>query len=183
MKKIIITLTILLGFLTQVSAKDLYIFANDTSLTSKDGKVAKLFLGVPVKVLKEKGKNVEVIFTAFLDGNKLYASSLKTLQIGNISKGFKFAKTEGKTVTLKGLIELENLTEVVSEVWEEQEEFFFEMCTQCHAAPAVNHHAKLEWAAIFGTMKGFAKLDKEESSYLLRYLLSNASDGLVKTSH
>ncbi len=32
-------------------------------------------------------------------------------------------------------------------------------------------------------MKGFAKLDDEENEYLLRYLKSNASNGLVKVKH
>jgi len=174
---------LLLGFFTQVSASDLYVFVNDTVLKAKDGKSAKLFLGVPVQVKKDNGENVDVSVKGYLDGLNIYSSQSKELLIATMDKGFNVTKKEGAQVELLGSIEKGSLVDDSPEVWEEHEEFFFEMCTQCHAAPKVTHHTMIEWEALFAAMKGFAKLDDEESDYLLRYLKSNASNGLVKAKH
>jgi len=176
-------LALVLGFFTQANASELYVFVNDTILKAKDGKSAKLFLGVPVTVKKDNGKDVDVSVQGYLDGLNVYSSKAKELLIATVDKDFKMKSKAGNQVELEGSIEKESLVEDSSEVWEEHEEFFFEMCTQCHAAPKVPHHTMIEWEALFGAMKGFAKLDDEESDYLLRYLKSNASNGLIKAKH
>lgn len=181
--KKLVLFVFLLGFFTQVNASDLYVFVNDTVLHAKDGKNAKLFLGVPVEVKKDNGDNVEVSVKGYMDGLNIYSSNAKELLIATMDKGFNVTKKEGAQVELLGSIEKGSLVDNASEVWDEHKEFFFEMCTQCHAAPKVIHHTMIEWEALFAAMKGFAKLDEEESSYLLRYLKSNASNGLVKAKH
>lgn len=173
--------TVLLGMVSQVMAAQLYVFQN-AQLQSKDGKSAKVYLGVPVTVKKNQGKKSEVSLHGFLDGNKLYSTASKELLIAELDKGFKTTK-KGKEVLLTGLMDNELLVEDVTEVWSEHEEFYFDMCSVCHAAPQVPHHTMTEWEALFIPMKGFAKLDEEESSYLLRYIKSNASNGLVKGKH
>lgn len=174
-------LVALLGFFSQVNAAELYIF-QDAQLKAKDGKTAKVYLGVPVKVKKDNGTTSEVTIHGFLDGNKLYSSANKELVIAELDKGFKTTK-KGSEVVLTGVVENEMLVEDVTEVWAEHEEFYFDMCSVCHAAQQVTHHTMTEWEALFIPMKGFAKLDEEEASYLLRYLKSNASNGLIKTEH
>jgi trimethylamine-N-oxide reductase cytochrome c-type subunit TorC len=174
---------LLLGFFIQVSASEMYVFVSDTPLKAKDGKVAKLFLGVPVKVVKEKGENIEVALKGFLFGSKLYSTKSKKLLIATLDKGFKVTTKSENEVELRGLIEKGSLTTNSTEVWEEHEEFYFDMCSVCHAAPQVPHHSMTEWEALFEPMKGFAKLDKEEAKYLLRYIKSNAADGLIKVKH
>jgi len=171
----------LLGFFSQVSAGELFIF-QDTQIKDKSGKTAKVYLGVPVKVKKDMGKESKVEIHGFLDGNKLYSSANKELLIAQLNKGFKTTK-KGKEVVLTGLVENEMLVEDVTEVWAEHEEFYYDMCSVCHAAQQVTHHTMTEWEALFIPMKGFAKLDEEEASYLLRYLKSNASNGLIKAEH
>lgn len=180
--KLITTITVLLGMFSQVNASEAYTF-QDATLKAANGKTANVKLGVPLHVLKDMNKSNEVSITGFQDGNKIYSSAGKELLIATLKDGFPVVKKDGNKVELVGTIEKELITEDGKEVWEEQEEFYFEMCTQCHAAPEVNHHTMMEWEALFQPMKGFAKLDAEESSYLLRYLKSNASDGLLKTEH
>ncbi len=174
---------LLLGLFVQVSASEMYVLVSDTQLKSKDGKIAKLFLGVPIKVVKEKGENVEVVLKGFLFGSKLYSTKNKRLLIATLDKGFKVTKKSVNKVELRGLIEKGSLTVNSAEVWEEHEEFYFDMCSVCHAAPQVPHHSMTEWEALYEPMKGFAKLDKEEAVYLLRYIKSNALDGLIKAKH
>lgn len=176
------TLVLLLGFFAQVKANELYVF-QDAQLKSAEGKTAKIFLGVPVNVKKEIQSTVNVSIHGFIDGNNVYSTKAKELLIAVLNEGFKPVVKKDNEVELVGVIEKEFLTENSAEVWEEHEEFYFEMCTQCHAAAMVSHHTMIEWEALFAPMKGFAKLDDEESSYLLRYLKSNASNGLVKTKH
>ena len=181
--KTLLSSALLLGLFVQVSASEMYVFVSDTALKSKSGEVAKLFLGVPVHVLKDDGKNVAVTVKGYLDGSNLYSTEKKKLLIATLSKGFKVTKKSGSEVELSGSIEKGSLVENSAEVWEEHEEFYYEMCTQCHAGPKIPHHSMTEWEALFEPMKGFAKLDAEESEYLLRYIKSNASNGLVKAKH
>ena len=39
------------------------------------------------------------------------------------------------------------------EIWEEHEEFYYENCTQCHAAHEPKTHSMLEWDAILQDRK------------------------------
>ena len=172
----------LLGLVAQVNAQELFVFQNG-NLKADNGKTAKVFLGVPVKVKKDMDTTAKVSVHGFLDGNNVYSTKEKELLIATLDKGFKVKTIKGNEVEVVGTIEKELLTENSAEVWEEHEEFFYEMCTQCHAAQAPNHHTMIEWEALMLPMKGFAKLDDEENSYLLRYLKSNASNGLVKSVH
>lgn len=172
-----------LGLISLVNASELYMF-QDGVLTSNDGKTAKIYLGVPVNVKKDMDKKAEVTIKGYkFDDNNIYSTEGKELLIATVDGDFKVNKKAGNEVELVGVVEKELLTETSSEVWEEHEEFYFEMCTQCHAGPKVGHHTMMEWGAIFETMKGFAKLDEEESAYLIRYLKSNSSDGLNKVEH
>jgi len=180
--KNLLALSLLLGAFIQVNASDSFTF-QDAVLTAKDGKTAKVFLGVPLSVKKEMEKKSEVTIDGFLFGKELYSTEQKELLIATLDDGFKVSKKTGNKVVLTGTIDNELITDNGPEVWEEHEEFFYEMCSQCHAAPSVPHHSMVEWEAIFSTMKGFSKLDEEEASYLLRYLKSNASNGLLKTEH
>ena len=172
----------LLGLVAQVNAQELFVFQNG-NLKADNGKTAKVFLGVPVKVKKDMDTTAKVSVHGFLDGTNVYSTKEKELLIATLDKGFKVKTIKGNEVELVGTIEKELLTDNGAEVWEEHEEFFYEMCTQCHAAQAPNHHTMIEWEALMLPMRGFAKLDDEENSYLLRYLKSNASNGLVKTVH
>jgi trimethylamine-N-oxide reductase cytochrome c-type subunit TorC len=180
--KLVILVSLLLGCFSQVNASEQFIFQN-TKLKGEDGKMVELYLGVPVEILKDMDKEAKVSIKGFIDGNNIYSTKEKELLIAKMDEGFKLNKKNSNQVELVGMVEKEYLTENGAEVWEEHEEFFYEMCTQCHAAQVVNHHTMIEWEALFTPMKGFAKLDEEESAYLLRYLKSNASDGLIKTSH
>ena len=180
--KIIAAFAILLGSFSQVNASEQFVF-QDAQLKSDNGKSAKVFLGVPVKVKKDGEKTAKVSIHGFLDGNKVYSTKGKELLIAILDEGFKPAVVKGNEVKLVGSIEKESLTEDGAEVWEEHEEFFYEMCTQCHAAQTPSHHTMIEWEALMMPMKGFAKLDDEENEYLLRYLKSNASNGLMKVKH
>ncbi len=180
--KVVATFALLLGFFTQVNAGELFVF-QDAQLKSDNGKSAKVFLGVPVKVKKDGEKEAKVSIHGFLDGKNVYSAAAKELLIAVLDEGFNVKKIKGNEVELVGSIEKEFLTENSTEIWEEHEEFFFEMCTQCHAAQAPSHHTMIEWEALMLPMKGFAKLDDEENNYLLRYLKSNASNGLVKAKH
>lgn len=171
----------LLGSFSQVSASQSYIYQNAT-LKAKDGKTAKVFVGVPVEVKKELGKEINILVKGYQFNNEIYSTKDKNLLIAKLEKGFKVNKN-GEQVEILGNISKELLSKDPSDIWAEHEEFYFEMCTQCHKAPEIKHHTMNEWSALFESMKGFAKLDEEESSYLLRYLKSNASDGLVKTKN
>ncbi len=176
-----IAILALLGSFAQVNAQDSFIY-QDTILKGDNGKTAKIYVGVPMSIVKDLGKEVKVSIKGYIFNDELYSTKTKDLLIAKIDNGFKVNKKDGQ-VELIGTISKELVSSDLSDVWSEHEEFYFEMCTQCHAGPEVNHHTMMEWEAIFGTMKGFAKLDEEEASYLLRYLKSNSSDGLVKIKH
>ena len=170
-----------LGIYNQVQANTQYVFTNDAVFkTVKSGDI-KLELGIAIEVNEDNETSVNGTISGFVYGLNLYSSKKKELRIAKLSK--KSSKKDGEKIVISGSASKEDLTEIASEVWEEQEEFFFEMCTQCHAAPQVPHHSMIEWEALFGAMRGFAKLDDEESAYLLRYLKSNASNGIVKVKH
>ncbi len=180
--KLVAIFVFLLSLQAQAKTDELYIFQN-AKLKLDSKKTAKVFLGVPVKVKKDIGKTAKVSIHGFLDGNNVYSTKEKELLIAVLDKEFKPTIKNDNEIELVGTIEKELLTENSAEVWEEHEEFYFEMCTQCHAATNVPHHTMIEWEALFTPMKGFAKLDEEEATYLLRYLKSNASNGLIKKRH
>ena len=177
--KIAFTVLLLLGGVLQAYASEMYV-SKESTMVLKNGKSIKVFLGTPVEIKKKSGKEVEVTVTGFLFENKLYSSREKKLLMAVMDKSTKSKGKSTKAVALAGSMAQAHLTADFAEIWEEQKEFFFEMCTQCHAAPNVKHHSMTEWEALLGTMKGFAKIDEEETASLLRYLQSNASDGLLK---
>ncbi len=145
--KILATFVLLLGTFSQVNASELFVFQN-TQLKSESGKSAKVFLGVPVKLKKDSETSAKVLIHGFLDGKNVYSTENKELLIAVLDEGFKVKTIKGNEVELVGTIEKESLTENGAEVWEEHEEFFFEMCTQCHAAQAPSHHTMIEWEAL-----------------------------------
>ncbi|AXH13479.1 hypothetical protein [Halarcobacter bivalviorum] len=177
-----IVLLALLGSFFQVNAEQNFIY-QDSVLKDENGKTAKVFVGVPVTIIEEMGKEVKVSIKGFMFNDELYSSKTKELLMAKLDKGFKVNKLSANEFELVGTLAKELTSNDPVDVWGEHEEFYFEMCTQCHAGPEVNHHSMMEWEAIFGTMKGFAKLDEEEASYLLRYLKANSSDGFIKTKH
>lgn len=186
MKTILTKLTTIaaLGIFSLLSAETLYIFQT-TTLTANDAKKGQIFTGVPVELVKTIDKKAEITLKGFVfdDATKVYSSATKELVIATLDTGFKLTKKANNEVELSGTVEREFLIKDNLEAWEEHEEFYYDMCTQCHAGPKVSHHSMMEWSAIFETMSGFAKLDAEESEYLLRFLMSNASDGLVEVKH
>ena len=188
MKTLLKNLTIvlfLLGGFSQVNADVSYVFQT-TELKANDGKTAKIFLGVPVKIKKDMGKTSKVVINGFRfddKPNNIYSTKGKELLIATLEDGFKVVEKSNNKVELTGTMENELLTQNGAEVWEEHEEFYFDMCSVCHGAPQVPHHSMIEWEALFAPMKGFAKIDDEEASYLLRYIKSNASNGLIKVKH
>ncbi len=168
--------SLLLGSFSQVVAGNTFMYQT-SDVTVGKAKVT-VFTGVPLTVVKEDKKTADVSFEGFLDGEKLYSSKNKALQIANVPKGTKVEKLKDGKVKILANTQKENLSEDVADIWSEQEEFYFDACTQCHAGHKVTEHTMNEWASIFGTMRGFAQLDDDEATPLLRFLKSNASNGL-----
>ncbi|PIF04010.1 MAG: hypothetical protein CSA86_03630 [Arcobacter sp.] len=169
--KIVMT-SLVLGSFSQVLAGQMYVAGEEGTLKAGKSDVT-VFMGVPVDVEK-KSTSLE----GYLDGEKLFSSKNKALQIANVPKGTKTEKLANGKVKITGIIAQDDLSDDIKDVWSEQEEFYFESCTQCHAAHKLEEHTMNEWASVFGTMKGFAQLDDEEATPLLRFLQSNASNGL-----
>jgi len=172
-QKVMISLFVL-GSLVSLSADEMFVF--QTANVKIDTKEATLHIGTPVKVLKDvDAKNVLVEFSGMAFADKLYTGKTKSLLMATKKEG-SFGDNE-KVVKIQAVIEKGYLSKVPSEIWEEHEEFFYEMCTQCHAAYQPKAHTMLEWDAILQTMSGFAQLYPDESEYLARFLKANANDG------
>lgn len=178
-KTLIIKLILSVILISTVSSNDIFYIFQDTKIKSDNEKIANIYLGVPVKLTKDLGDKAKIAINGFIDGKNVYSTKNKELLIATLEDGFKPNNKQENEVELVGIIDKQYLTKDSKEVWEEHEEFFFDMCTQCHAAQDVKHHTMVEWEALFLPMKDFAKLDEAESKYLLRYLKSNASNGLT----
>ncbi len=171
-----ITMTaLLLGSFSQVVAGEMFMVEDGTVKAGKSD--VELFIGVPVNVVKD-GKEASISLEGFLDGDKLYSSKNKALQIASVSKGTEVEKLADGKVKITATVAKDSLGDDIKDIWSEQEEFYFDTCTQCHAAHKLEEHTMNEWASIFGTMRGFAQLDDDEAAPLLRFLQSNASNGL-----
>lgn len=178
LQKLLITL-LAVGSFSLASANDVFIF--QTTDVKIDNKKATVYVGTPVKVLKDVDeKNALIELSGMVFDNKLYINKDKSLLIASVEKNTLGKNGEEKKV--QAIIEKGYLTEKSAEVWEEHEEFFYEMCTQCHAAHVPTEHSMLEWDAILATMNGFAQLDDEEAKYLARYLKANANNGFYPKS-
>jgi len=178
--KILLFLFTLGGF-SSINANEMFLLENTkVNFDEKDGEI---LLGTPVKIIKDIDKKivlVEVQGVAF--GNELYSSKDKSLLIAKKDSNFieKNQASELKLLKFKAKIEKSSLTKNVKEVWEEHEEFYYDMCTSCHSGHKASTHTMLEWEAILQTMKAFAKLDDKEERYLLRYLKANSKNGLYE---
>jgi len=182
--KTFLSITALLGFFAQVNASDLFVIQSDTALKSKNGKIAKLFIGVPVQIIKNDTKSVEVSVQGYkFDDLNVYSTKGKELLIATLDEGFEVIKKEGNQVELLGSVSKDLLSNDIEGIWEEQQEFYYDMCSVCHAAPQIPHHTMMEWEALFTPMVGFAKLEKEEAAELLRFIKSISKNGLVKAEH
>ena len=181
--KTLISSAILLGSFAQVNASDLFVVESNTELKAKDGKVSKLFIGVPVSVKKDNGSTVNVTVKGFQDGLNIYSTTGKELLIATLDKGFKVSKKAGTAVELSGTIAKDALGEDVEAIWDETQELYYEMCSVCHAPPQIAHLSMIEWEAIYLSMRTRTTLDDDESSDIIRFLKSNANNGLIKTEH
>ena len=121
----------------------------------------------------KKNTLVEVSGIAF--GGKLYTDKNRSLIMAS-SEAESFGK-DGEKKTLTAVIEKGYLLDNPSEIWEEHEEFFYETCTQCHAAHQPSEHSMLEWDAILQTMNGFAQLYPDEAAYLARFVKATSKNG------
>lgn len=172
-KKVILSLFVV-GSISALSADEMYIFK--TTNVKIDDKEATLYIGTPLKVLKNvDDKNVLVEISGISFGDKLYTSKTQSLLMASKKEG-SFGEKE-QSVKAEAVIEKSYLSKVPAEIWEEHEEFFYEMCTQCHGAYKPTAHTMMEWDAILQTMSGFAQLYADENEYLSRFLKANANDG------
>lgn len=172
-KKLLITLAIVSTF-SQASEDKMFVF--QTTDVKIENNKATIYIGTPVTVVKDiDAKNVLVEFSGISFEDKLYTNKDKSLLMASNDKK-SFGK-DGEEKKLQAVIEKGYLTKDVDEVWEEYEEYYYETCTQCHAAHQTKEHTMLEWDAILGTMKGFAQLYDDEADYLARYLKANANNG------
>jgi trimethylamine-N-oxide reductase cytochrome c-type subunit TorC len=181
--KTLISSVLLLGSFSQVSASDLFVVESDSVLKSKNAKIAKLFIGVPVSVKKDNGETLDVVVKGFQDGVNIYSSKGKELLIATLDKDFKVTKKAGKEVELTGTIAKDAVSDDIEAIWDETQELYFEMCSVCHAPPQVKHLSMIEWEAIYPSMKVKTTLDEEESAGIVRFLKSNSNNGLIKTEH
>lgn len=181
--KTLISSAILLGSFAQVNASDLFVVESNTELTGKDGKTLELFIGVPVSIKKDNGTTVDVTLKGFVDGQNVYSSKGKELLIATLAKDFKVKTIAGNEVELSGTLAKDALGEDLEAIWDETQELYFEMCSVCHAPPQIEHLSMIEWDAIYPSMKSRTTLDEEESAQILRFLKSNANNGLVKKAH
>jgi len=164
----------ILGNLSALSANEMYVFQK--AKVKIDNKNATLHIGTPVMVIKDvDDKNVLVELSGLAFGDKLYTTKTKSLLMATKEEG-SFGKAE-QSVKIQAVIEKGYLSKAPAEIWEEHEEFFYEMCTQCHAAYQPKAHTMMEWDAILQTMSGFAQLYPDENEYLLRFLKANSNDG------
>ncbi len=166
----------------EVVSTDFFVY-QDAKIKDKSGKVADVYVGVPLTIVKDGEKESLVEVEGYMFGNEIYSSEAKSLLVAKLADGFEVEKKADNKVSFQATISKELISNSISDVWAEREEFYYEMCSQCHAANQASHHSMIEWGAIFETMKGFAKLDEQESTYLIRYLQANASDGFVKVEH
>jgi len=183
MKKLLTTLVLVLGLFAQAKASNLFVIQSDTELTAKDGKVSKLFIGVPVNVKNDNGEILDVTVKGFQDGQNIYSTLGKELLIATLENGFVVTKKTGTEVELAGTIAKDTVTEDIEAIWDETQELYFEMCSVCHAPPQIAHLSMIEWEAIYPSMRARTTLDDEESASILRFLKSNSNNGLVKVSH
>ena len=172
-KKLLITI-LAVGSFSLASAEEMFIFK--TAEVKIDDKKGTLYIGTPVKVIKKVDeKNVLVEFSGMVFEDKLFTNKDKSLLMASVEKS-SFGKS-GEVKNIQAVIEKGYLSIVPAEIWEEHEEFYYEMCTQCHASHRPVEHSMLEWDAILQTMSGFAQLYPDEAEYLSRYLNANANNG------
>jgi len=183
MKKLLTTLVLVLGLCAQASASDLFVIESNTELKAKDGKVSKLFIGVPVSVQKENNSHLEVTVKGFQDGQNIYSTAGKELLIATLEDGFVVSKKSGNEVELSGTIAKDATGDDIEAIWDETQELYYEMCSVCHAPPQIAHLSMIEWEAIYPSMRTRTTLDDDESASILRFLKSNANNGLIKVSH
>lgn len=162
------------GSLSLLGASDMYIF--QTTDVKIDNSKGKLYIGTPVKVLKDvDNKNALVELSGVAFGDKLYTNKNRSLIIASIEGGSFGQEGEAKKIT--AVIEKGFLLDNVAEIWEEHEEFYYDNCTQCHAAHEPKTHSMLEWDAILQTMNGFAQLYPDEAEYLARFVKATSNNG------
>ena len=172
-KKLLITI-LAVGSFSLASAEEMFLF--QTTEVKIDDKKGTLYIGTPVNVIKKiDDKNVLVEFSGMAFDDKLYTNKDKSLLLASVDNN-TFGKS-GEIAKLQAIIEKGYLSIVPAEIWEEHEEFYYEMCTQCHGSYRPTAHTMLEWDAILQTMSGFAQLYPDEAEYLSRYLNANASNG------
>lgn len=173
LQKLLVTLLVV-GSFSLASAEEMFIF--QTAEVQIDKNKGTIYIGTPVNVIKKVDeKNVLIEFSGNAFDDKLYTNKDKSLLMASVEKST--LGTKGEVKKIQAIIEKGYLSIVPSEIWEEHEEFYYEMCTQCHAAHVPTEHTMLEWDAILQTMSGFAQLYPDETGYLSRYLKANSSNG------
>ncbi len=172
-KKLLVTI-LAVGSFSLLSASEMYVF--QTADVKIDKNKGSLYIGTPVKVIKDvDDKNVLVELSGSAFDNEIYTNKNKSLLMISVEKA-SFGK-DGEEKKVQAIIEKANLASDPIEIWEEHEEFFYDNCTQCHAAHEPKTHSMLEWDAILQTMNGFSQLDEVEAAYLARFVKAMSNNG------
>ncbi len=176
----ILTLGLLLGTFSYAATGKTYISKN-TVLKASNGKTAQLYIGIAVTVVKKDAKVSTIAVNGFQNGKKIYFSKGESLVIATLNNGFTISKEGGNKVKLTGTVASSLLTTDHDGLWADEQDFYEDTCTQCHAERIVEDHSMKEWEALFAPMKIRAQISPEEASALLRYLKSNAKNGIVRS--
>ncbi|OCL96878.1 hypothetical protein [Arcobacter porcinus] len=178
----IIKIVLSLFFLTSFSySNEMYLLEN--AKVEFDGKKGEILIGTPVKLIKDIDDKISLVeIDGFAIKNQFYSNNSKLLLMATNSDNFIKDSNELQAIKIEAKIEKSYLTSKIKDSWEEHEEFYYDMCSSCHAGHRAVTHTMLEWEAILQTMKGFAQLDDSETDYMLRYLKANAKDGFYKNN-
>ena len=179
----IIKIVLSLFFLSFFSySNEMYLLEN--AKVEFNGKKGEILIGTPVKIIKDLDDEISLVeIDGFATKNQFYSNKSKLLLMATTSRDNFFVNSdELQAIKIEAKIEKSYLTSKVKDSWEEHEEFYYDMCSSCHAGHRAVTHTMLEWEAILQTMKGFAQLDDNEELYMLRFLKANAKDGFYKNN-
>jgi len=168
-----------LGTLLEADTGYVYIENGIKLPLKKEG--VSIYNGTPLNILSTDKNSVKVEIEGFLKGKILYATKNYKLKLAETRMKKKLKKGKEKYKLLI-TIPIKNITDDMEEAWAEGSDLFYDKCTKCHHAKVIGKHTMQEWDVLFNSMKPKAKVSKDESSQIVRFLRAFSKDGILKES-
>lgn len=139
--------------------------------------IAEVWPGTPLRVLSQKGDNIEVEVTGWSPvGGEQYLFKEMVPKRTVIAEKDDYYESTWQNASIKGWISSADTSDSVHAVWKEASTLFHQRCTRCHALHRPTEFTANQWPSILKIMTVRAGLSAGNKALVTKFLQVHAKD-------